>query len=192
MLRIQPRSVRSAGLLVRLSYWYARRKFGNVPAPLGILAHNRWVLVANAGYELAQERAHAADPRLKHLVNLKVAMEVGCRFCIDIGSSVAKQGGIRQEELTALPEYRDSPLFSSLDRRALDYAVCMTRAPMVVPPELSAELTARLGVPALVELTAVIAWENYRSRFNHAFGAEEEGYSEGSLCLLPAHEGAHP
>jgi AhpD family alkylhydroperoxidase len=185
MLRIQPRPVASAGLLVRLAYWFARRRMGKVPAPLGIMAHNRWVLAAVAGYELAQERAHAADPRLKDLANLKVATEIGCRFCIDIGTAIARGRGVREEELRALPEYAESELFSSLDKRVLDYAVCMTRAPMVVPPELSAELTRRLGVPALVELTAAIAWENYRARFNHACGAEEEGFSEGSFCLLP-------
>ncbi|MGH7435786.1 MAG: carboxymuconolactone decarboxylase family protein [Polyangiaceae bacterium] len=174
-----------SGLFVRLSYWMARKRLGRVPAPVGVMAHNRWVLAAVAGYELAQEKAHALDSRLKGLANLKVATEVGCRFCIDIGSAVARRS-LSEDELRDLPEYRDSPRFSSLEKRVLDYAVAMSRAPMVVPPELSAELTSKLGVPALVELTAVIAWENYRSRFNHAVGAEEEGYAkEGAFCLLP-------
>jgi len=185
MLRIQPRPVSGSGLFVRLSYWMARKRLGRVPAPLGVMAHNRWVLAAVAGYELAQEKASALEPRLKDLANLKVATEVGCRFCIDIGSAVARRT-MTEDELRDLPEYLDSPRFTSLEKRVLDYAVAMSRAPMVVPPELSTELTAKLGVPALVELTAVIAWENYRSRFNHAVGAEEEGFSkEGAFCLLP-------
>ncbi len=186
MLRIQPRPAKRSGLFVRLSYWMARRRLGKVPAPVGIMAHNGWVLAAVAGYELAQERQKALPPRLKDLANLKVATEIGCRFCIDMGSAVARGNGLSSEQLEALPVYRDSALFSSLEKRVLDYAVAMCRAPMVVPPELSAELTEKLGVPALVELTAVIAWENYRSRFNHAFGAEEEGFAkEGAHCLLP-------
>jgi hypothetical protein len=36
-----------------------------------------------------------------------------------------------------------------------------------------------------VELTATIAWENYRARFDHAFGIEGEGFSEGAFCALP-------
>lgn len=185
MLRIQPRPVSGSGLFVRLSYWMARKRLGHVPAPVGVMANSRWVLAAVAGYELAQEKAHALEPRLKDLANLKVATEVGCRFCIDIGSAVARRT-LSEDELRDLPEYRDSPRFSSLEKRVLDYAVAMCRTPMVVPPELSAELTSKLGVQALVELTAVIAWENYRSRFNHAVGAEEEGYAkEGTCCLLP-------
>jgi hypothetical protein len=37
----------------------------------------------------------------------------------------------------------------------------------------------------LVELTASIAWENYRARFDHAFGIEAQGFSEGAFCALP-------
>jgi hypothetical protein len=36
----------------------------------------------------------------------------------------------------------------------------------------------------LVELTAAIAWENYRARFNQALGMGYGGFSEGSYCLL--------
>jgi len=37
----------------------------------------------------------------------------------------------------------------------------------------------------LVELTATIALENFRARFNHAFGMGAQGFSEGSYCALP-------
>jgi hypothetical protein len=40
----------------------------------------------------------------------------------------------------------------------------------------------------LVELTSSIAWENYRARFDHAFGIEAEGFYRGALCLLPERE----
>jgi hypothetical protein len=36
----------------------------------------------------------------------------------------------------------------------------------------------------LVELTAVIALENYRARFNHAFGMTSQGFSEVSFCTI--------
>jgi alkylhydroperoxidase family enzyme len=76
--------------------------------------------------------------------------------------------------------------FSTLEKRIFDYAVHMTRTPLTVSDELFAYLSTKLGTRALVELTAAIAWENYRARFNHAFGAKEEGYTQGDLCLLPA------
>ncbi len=61
----------------------------------------------------------------------------------------------------------------------------MTRTPVDVPHELFQGLRARLNEAQLVELTTAIAWENYRARFNHAFGLESEGFSEGTYCALP-------
>jgi hypothetical protein len=62
----------------------------------------------------------------------------------------------------------------------------MTATPVDVPEPLFRALEAELGVPGLVELTAAISWENHRARFNHAFGAESEGYAEGAACAIPA------
>ena len=38
----------------------------------------------------------------------------------------------------------------------------------------------------LEELTSCIAWENYRARFDHAFGIEAAGFSEGAFCPVPS------
>jgi hypothetical protein len=40
----------------------------------------------------------------------------------------------------------------------------------------------------MVELTATLAWENYRARFDHAFGVEAEGFTKGSYCAMPVRE----
>lgn len=61
----------------------------------------------------------------------------------------------------------------------------MTRTPVEVPDSLFQRLRERFGEAGMVELTATIAWENYRARFDHAFGIEAEGFSEGAYCALP-------
>jgi len=61
----------------------------------------------------------------------------------------------------------------------------MTQTPVEVPQALFEKLLAQFSGALLVELTATIAWENYRARFNHAFGAESENVSEGCVCALP-------
>lgn len=192
MAHIDPKPVRGAGLLVRLVYWIARRRFGRVPTPLGIMAHSRRILTATGAFEMASGGTRAITPRLKVLAELKTATIIGCRFCIDIGSSIAAAHGITQDELRALPIHRDSPRFTALEKQVLDYAVAMTDAPMVVEKPLFDALVAALGVPGMVELSAAIAWENFRARFNHAFGAEEEGYSQQMACLLPPRAKEHP
>ena len=67
----------------------------------------------------------------------------------------------------------------------LEYTDGMTQTPVEVPDALFARLQERFCEAELVELTSAIAWENYRARFDHAFGIEAENFSEGTYCALP-------
>ncbi|MCH8244109.1 MAG: carboxymuconolactone decarboxylase family protein, partial [Planctomycetes bacterium] len=67
--------------------------------------------------------------------------------------------------------------YTSLERVVLQYAVAMTETPVKVPDELFAELRGHFNERQLVELTSSIAWENYRARYDHAFGVESEGFA---------------
>jgi len=153
------------------------------------MAHHRAVLAAVGSFELAFERASSLDPVLRELAQVKVASLVGCRFCIDIGGALAQEHGVSEAKLLAVPFYETSSAFNDLERRVLDYAVEMTGTPGGAGGDLFRTLETELGVPAMVELTAAIAWENFRARFNHAVGAEEEGFSAGKVCLLPPRGG---
>ena len=87
--------------------------------------------------------------------------------------------------MEALHDYASSTAFSDLDRLVLDYTVAMTRTPVEVPDALFAALRARLDEAQIVEITAAIAWENYRARFNHALEIGAQGFSEGAFCVVP-------
>ena len=67
----------------------------------------------------------------------------------------------------------------------ITYAAEMTKTPVDVPNELFTALSALFNAAQLVELTATIAWENYRARFNHALDIGAQGFSEGAYCPLP-------
>ena len=99
-----------------------------------------------------------------------------------------------EAQLRDLPAYEESAAFSPLERLVLDYAVAMTKTPVEVPEALFAQLGQHFTEAQLVELTAAIAWENYRARFDHAFGIEAQGFSEGAYCPLPerATSAEHP
>jgi len=88
-----------------------------------------------------------------------------------------------------LPDYRSSALFSETEKLVLDYADAMTQTPVKVAEALFEKLGEKFSEAQLVELTATLAWENYRARFDHAFGVEAEGFSKGSCCALPAKTG---
>jgi len=72
-----------------------------------------------------------------------------------------------------------------LERLVLEYADRMTRTPVEVPDALFARLRERFSEAQLVELTSAIAWENYRARFDHAFGIESANFSDGAVCAMP-------
>ena len=99
---------------------------------------------------------------------------------------MGRKAGNSEAKLKALVDFEDSPVLDDLEKTVLRYAVAMTQTPVEVPEEVFAELKRQFDNRQLVELTAAIAWENYRARFDHAFGIGAEGFSEGTFCPLPA------
>src|SRR5262249_42223657 len=108
-----------------------------------------------------------------------------CEYCIDIGSSIARRSGLSDEQLLALPTYRDSNLFSDLEKLVLDYASGISATPVDVSDELFAALSEHFDERQLVELTSIIALENFRGRFGLALGIGAAGFSEGMVCAVP-------
>jgi alkylhydroperoxidase family enzyme len=98
---------------------------------------------------------------------------------------VGRANGIKPEQIANLNHYRTDFNFSEIERLVLEYADCMTRTPVEVSDALFARLRERFSEAELVELTSAIAWENYRARFDHAFGIEAENFTDGAVCALP-------
>jgi alkylhydroperoxidase family enzyme len=88
------------------------------------------------------------------------------------------EGG--EAKLDDLADWRTSDAFNELERVALDYAERMTYTGQKVDEALFGRLKKHFSEPQIVELTAAIALENFRSKFNPALGIESQGF-----CLLP-------
>jgi 4-carboxymuconolactone decarboxylase len=193
MTRIQPVQPSDAGPLTRVVLRTARRKTGQLAGrhtdkmiePLEVFAHAPRLLLGYGMMELANEEVGRVEPRLKELAQLKAATLSHCEYCIDIGSSIARRSGLSDEQLLALPSYRDSNLFSDLEKLVLDYASGISATPVDVSDELFAALREHFDEAQLVELTSVIALENFRGRFNLALGIGAAGFSEGMVCAVP-------
>ena len=171
------------GPLRKIAYWMARRRLGRVPEPFAVAAHHTPIFGAMSGFEMALEKSKRVPIRYKALGELRAAMVVGCEFCVDIGSMIARESGLTDDELRDLVDWRSSERLDDKDKLVLEYADAISRTPTDVPDELFARLRAHFDEAQLVELTAAIAWENWRARFNWAFGLGKEGYSEGAYCV---------
>ncbi len=94
---------------------------------------------------------------------------------MDIGAAVGRAVGISEEQIEALPNWRASDRFSEVEKAVLEYAEGMTQTPVRVSEEVFERLQRHFDERQLVELTASIAWENYRARFNHALEVPSMG-----------------
>jgi alkylhydroperoxidase family enzyme len=76
--------------------------------------------------------------------------------------------GIATEKIHALPDYASSAYYDAAERIALEYADAITLSDLDVSDQLFARLRQFYDEDAIVELTAIIAWENASSKFNRA------------------------
>jgi AhpD family alkylhydroperoxidase len=175
------------GPATKLGFEYSKRQYGKVPEPAVVMAHHPRLLKGYAAFELALEHSHKLDDVAKYLAMTKAALVAGCEFCIDIGSHLGRVKGVTEQQLRDLvgDAWRDSDVYTPLERLAIEYAVAMTGTPVEVDDELFARLGEQLDEGQIVELTTAIALENYRARFNHALGIEAQGFSEGAWCPRP-------
>jgi len=170
---------------VRRVYDWAAETFGKPIEPLTVLAHHPELFRAYVAFEGGVEGSRRLPGRVRELVQLKAAARIGCPFCLDIGSALARRAGLDETTLRALADHAASDAFSPAEKLALDYAGAMTATPVAVSDALVAALAEHFDPAALVELTALVAWENFRSRFNHALGIGAAGFSEGAYCVRP-------
>lgn len=179
---------------MKLVYYFTRRSIAQLTGrepermiePLGLYAHVPGLLRGYGRLEQATAKLKGLDERLKNLAELKAATLTQCEYCIDMGSQIARRSGLSDEQLLALPRYRESELFTDLEKLVMDYAVGLSCTPVDVSDALFAELREHFDDAQLVELTHHIALENMRGRFNLAFGVGAAGFSEGMVCAVPA------
>jgi alkylhydroperoxidase family enzyme len=171
-------------LTYRLVEWYSRRRFGAVAAPAAAMGHNMRVLLANARFEMAVDKFRRLDPTLRALAEMGAAATIGCSWCMDFGYWVSHEKGVDPAKLRDVPRWRESDVYTDLERRVLEYTEAATATPPTVTDELVDGLRRDLGDAALVELTMMIAVENQRSRFNSSLGLTSQGFKD--RCEVPA------
>jgi alkylhydroperoxidase family enzyme len=165
-------------LVTRMS----RKMLGDVAEPVEVAWHNRKVLNFSFTIGRKAQKWDACDENLKSFAHLAAASLVGCSFCVDLGYFMAHNEGLDEAKAREVPRWRESNVFTPLERDVMDYAEAMTQTPPSVTDELSARLLEQLGPAALVELTAIIGLANLYSRTNTAFGISAQGFA--AACEL--------
>ena len=153
------------------------RMFGVLPEPLEVMWHNQPVLRFSLALGRKASRWGRCDKNLKSYAHMAVASLIGCTWCLDLGYFQAHNEGLDEAKAREVPRWRESDVFTPLERDVLEYAEAMSQTPPTVTDELSARLLEQLGAPAMVELTAWVALANQFARTNFALGIEAQGFS---------------
>ncbi|CAA9389358.1 MAG: PROBABLE TRANSPOSASE FUSION PROTEIN [uncultured Nocardioides sp.] len=160
----------------------ADRRWGQVPDNAYVLWHNKPVMKGVFGFERKVARWSSLDAHLKTYAVMASAGVIGCSWCLDFGYFMAREDGLDLPKVREVPRWRESEVFTDLEREVMAYAEAMTVTPPTVTSEMVARLDQPLGHAAVVELTMMVAIENERSRFNSAMGLASQGFSD--VCEL--------
>lgn len=155
----------------------ARKMLGKVPEGVEVMWHHPAAFKDMMAFGRKIERWNRLDPNLASFAHMAAASLVGCSFCLDLQYFMMHNKGLDEAKACEVPRWRKSGAFTPLERRAMEYAEAMSQTPPAVTDEMSAALLAELGAPALVELTARIAFMNASARMNVALGIHSQEFS---------------
>jgi AhpD family alkylhydroperoxidase len=185
-MRIAAKQLGAYPWYLRPFFWNQRRKYGKVlDAALLWARVPKLFLGVAALYGAIDRRGSALDPALRSLLTVRVSQINHCRFCVDINGATLLKRGVSEDKLFALEDWRSSNLFDERERVALDYAEAMTCSDREVDDGLMAHLRRLFDDDAVIEVSALIAFQNMSSKFNSALAVPPQGF-----CRLPGADSA--
>jgi AhpD family alkylhydroperoxidase len=166
---------------LRPFFWNQRRKYGRaLDAALLWARAPRLFLGVALLYGAIDRKGSPIEPALRSLVTVRISQINHCRFCVDLNSATLLRRGVAFDKLDALERWRESDLFSPRERAALEYAEAVTRHDAGATDQMMTRLKELFDDDAVIELTALIAFQNMSSKFNAALGVPPQGF-----CRLP-------
>jgi AhpD family alkylhydroperoxidase len=177
-MRLRPID-RPSGLLLRLAYWFSKRRFGRVIMPIRVIyARMPRFVRPHAGMVRFLENGLSLDRRLRHLMESWVSMLNGCRFCGDLHEAIGLDSGLEPELFRTLPRFETEPGFSEHERAALAYAQEVVRQRRAEDATFE-RLQRSFDETQIVELTWLIAYVTYLNMLALPLGIESD-----NLCAL--------
>ncbi|QKW50680.1 carboxymuconolactone decarboxylase family protein [Streptomyces buecherae] len=159
------------------------QQFGSAPEPVEVAFNHPGAAAASLDFAGRMSTWEAVDAGLKTYAHMAVAAQVGCGWCLDVNYFAALNQNLDPAKASQVPRWRESEVFTPLEREVMEYAEAMTTTPTTVTDELSASLLDQLGPAGLVELTVFVGFANLSTRVNTAHGVTSQGYSDA--CAIP-------
>ncbi|MDP3670429.1 MAG: carboxymuconolactone decarboxylase family protein [Telluria sp.] len=168
---------------VRLFFWNQKRRYGAILEPARLWGRTPKVFASLALlYGALDRRSSPIEPALRTLITVRVSQINWCSFCVDVNAATALRRGVAGEKLLAIAAFSDSTLFSEREKAALAYAEAVTDTRRRPAADQWTRLRRHFNDDAIIELTALIAFQNMSSKFNAALEVPHQGF----CALAPA------
>ena len=162
---------------VRLFLANQRRRYGKELEPARLWARSPKVFSGlSLLYGALDRKSSPIEASLRSLLTVRVSQINWCAFCVDINAATGLKRGVSEEQFAALDQFETSPLFDERQKAALAYAEAITRTDAGVDEQLMARVKKHFNDDAVIELTAVIAFQNMSSKFNSALDVAPQGF----------------
>ena len=96
---------------------------------------------------------------------------------MDIRHAVGVKVGVPPEKLAALASFRDGPHFTEREKAALEFSERISRDDQEVSAECFDRLREHFSEAEIVELTFIVGYQTFASKFAKAFRLEPQGFS---------------
>ena len=102
---------------------------------------------------------------------------------MDIRHAVGVKAGVPAEKLADARTYRESPHFSERERAAFEFCERITRDDLEVSEECLTQLQKHFTTAEIVELTFIIGYQTFASKFAKAFRLAPQGFSSAATAV---------
>lgn len=173
-MRIEPSSRYS--WWVRPLLWLQKRHYGEILNPARLWGRKPVLFYLVAGFfGFLDRKSSPLSAELRSLVCVRVSQLNDCAFCVDAnGLKLAQRCGCEEKAL-ALSQWHDSDLFDVREKVVFTYLEAMTITGHKVSSEMIAQLQTFFDEDTLIELTALIAFQNLSAKFNTALDVPAQG-----------------
>ena len=176
-MHLSPEPLKNYPFYLHPFFWIQKKKYGAILNPALLWAKVPRLFGAMAFfYGTLDRKSSPLPPVLRALLTVRISQINHCSFCVDINSSLLLARGAEQKKLEALKSWWKSPLFNKREQIALEYAEAMTLSDRQVNTDLIRKTKEYFDKEHLIELTALIAFQNMSSKFNAALDIDPQGF----------------
>jgi len=162
---------------VKIFFWNQKRKYGAILEPARLWGRAPRVFAGLALlYGALDRKSSPIEPALRTLITVRVSQINWCSFCVDINSAMAMKRHIGEEKLADLAQFEESEQYSGREKAALAYAEAVTCTDRDTTQHHFDRLRKHFDDDAIIELTALIAFQNLSSKFNASLAIAPQGF----------------